>query len=53
MSRIVATAVALVSPSATVLYDQMCHAIAAAYAIDEVKDIRDKMLAMETYAQQA
>jgi hypothetical protein len=36
-----------------VRYDAMCQAIAAAYEIDEVKDIRDKALALERYAAQA
>jgi hypothetical protein len=36
-----------------VRYDAMCHAITAAFAIDEVKDIHDKALAIETYARQA
>jgi len=34
-------------------YDAMVHAIMVCEEIDEVKDIRDKALAMELYAQQA
>jgi hypothetical protein len=33
-----------------VRYDAMCHAIAAAHAVDEVKDIRDKARAIEMIA---
>lgn len=35
------------------LYDSMCRAIDAAFAVDEVKDIRDQALAFEVYARQA
>ena len=36
-----------------ILYDEMWRAIAAAHGVDEVKDIRDKALAIEIYSRQA
>jgi hypothetical protein len=44
-----ATAVTTKSAS-LVRYDAMCRAIEAAYKVDEVKDIRDQAIALETYA---
>jgi hypothetical protein len=34
-------------------YDAMCSAIAAAYEVDEVKEIRDRAAALEYYARQS
>ena len=39
--------------SALVRYDEMCRAIEACHAVDEVKDIRDKAMALQHYARQA
>jgi hypothetical protein len=36
-----------------VRYDSMCRAIAEAHKVDEVKDIRDKPIALEHYMRQA
>ena len=35
------------------LYDRMCTAIAECHRVDEVKDLRDKAMALEIYAKQA
>jgi hypothetical protein len=40
-------------PASLERYDAMCRAIEAAYKVDEVKEIRDQAIALETYARQA
>ena len=41
------------STTEIVRYEAMVYAIAQCHAIDEVKDIRDKAMALELYAKQA
>src|SRR3954468_14003574 len=44
---------AFAAPNLPARYDAMCRAIDAAYQVDEVKDIRDKAMAIEVYLRQA
>jgi len=43
----------LTTETGLIKYDAMIHAIAVCYDIDEIKDIRDRALAFEKYAQVA
>ncbi len=43
----------IIPGSSLVRYDAMCHAIGAAYEVDEVKEIRDRASALEHYSRQA
>jgi len=43
----------MIETTALVRYDAMCTAIDNAFEVDEVKDIRDKAMALEAYSRQA
>jgi hypothetical protein len=49
------TDIAVIEPASMQLarYDQMCHAIAEAHAIDEVRNIHNHVVAVQAYAHQA
>jgi hypothetical protein len=52
--EVVMTQLTVVSDnSSMVLYNRMCKAIVECHRIDEIKDIRDKAIALEKYSQQA
>ena len=50
-----ATELIVIEPASMQLarYDQMCHAIAEAHAIDEVRHIHNNVVAVQAYAHQA